>query len=73
MAVTLPHLGWVTLRGEHTGRRHRKRLQRQGRLLFAPLTIAWNVIEGVVAITAGIAAGSIALVGFGIDCRREWP
>jgi hypothetical protein len=29
------------------------------------LTIAWNVIEAVVAVSAGIAAGSIALVGCG--------
>ena len=34
-------------------------------------TIAWNVIEAVVAIAAGIAAGSIALVGFGLDSSVE--
>jgi cation diffusion facilitator family transporter len=34
-------------------------------------TVAWNVTEALVAITAGIAAGSIALVGFGIDSGIE--
>jgi divalent metal cation (Fe/Co/Zn/Cd) transporter len=45
-------------------------LRRRG-LALAGLTIAWNVIEAVVAITAGIAAGSIALVGFGFDSTVE--
>jgi divalent metal cation (Fe/Co/Zn/Cd) transporter len=35
------------------------------------LTVAWNVIEGVIAVWAGIAAGSIALVGFGLDSMIE--
>ncbi len=30
-------------------------------------TITWNVMEAMVAIGAGIAAGSIALVGFGFE------
>lgn len=34
-------------------------------------TIAWNVIEAVVAVAAGLAAGSIALVGFGLDSTVE--
>lgn len=34
-------------------------------------TITWNVIEAVVAIGAGIVAGSIALVGFGFDSSIE--
>ena len=45
-------------------------LRRRG-LLLAKLTIGWNVIEGVVAVTAGIAAGSIALIGFGFDSMIE--
>lgn len=48
----------------------RERLQRRG-LLLAALTITWNVIEAVVAISAGIAAGSIALIGFGFDSTIE--
>jgi hypothetical protein len=35
------------------------------------LTITWNLIEAVVAIGFGIAAGSIALVGFGFDSTIE--
>lgn len=34
-------------------------------------TIAWNVVEGVVAVGAGIAAGSTALIGFGLDSAVE--
>lgn len=34
-------------------------------------TIAWNVIEAVAAIGAGVVAGSLALVGFGIDSSIE--
>ena len=33
--------------------------------------VAWDAVEGVVAVTAGLAAGSIALVGFGIDSAIE--
>lgn len=48
----------------------RDRLRRRG-LCLAALTIAWNVVEAVVAVSAGIAAGSIALVGFGFDSTIE--
>lgn len=48
----------------------RERLQRRG-LFLAALTIAWNVIEAIVAVSAGIAAGSIALIGFGLDSTIE--
>ena len=34
-------------------------------------TIAWNTIEGLVAVVAGTLAGSISLVGFGIDSFIE--
>jgi divalent metal cation (Fe/Co/Zn/Cd) transporter len=33
--------------------------------------VGWDVIEGVIAVTAGLAAGSIALIGFGIDSTIE--
>jgi len=33
--------------------------------------IVWNVIEAIVAVTAGLIAGSVALVGFGIDSLLE--
>jgi cation diffusion facilitator family transporter len=34
-------------------------------------TVGWNVVEGVVAIGAGLLAGSVALVGFGVDSSIE--
>jgi divalent metal cation (Fe/Co/Zn/Cd) transporter len=34
-------------------------------------TIAWNTFEGLIAIAAGAIAGSISLVGFGIDSFIE--
>lgn len=34
-------------------------------------TVAWNIVEAAVAISAGVAAGSIALVGFGVDSLIE--
>ena len=33
--------------------------------------MAWNIAEAAVAISAGVAAGSIALVGFGVDSLIE--
>ncbi len=35
------------------------------------LTVGWNVVEGVVAIAAAMAAGSVALLGFGVDSFVE--
>ena len=46
------------------------RLRRRG-LALAGLTVAWNVVEAAVAITAGVAASSIALIGFGFDSTIE--
>jgi len=34
-------------------------------------TIAWNTLEGLVAVAAGAIAGSISLVGFGVDSFIE--
>src|SRR5713101_2996548 len=34
-------------------------------------TIGWNTLEGLVAVIAGAVAGSISLVGFGIDSFIE--
>jgi len=46
------------------------RLRRRGfRLEYA--TMAWMIAEAAVAITAGLAAASIALVGFGLDSVIE--
>jgi divalent metal cation (Fe/Co/Zn/Cd) transporter len=35
------------------------------------ITIGWNILEAVVAIWAGVVAGSIALIGFGLDSLIE--
>ncbi len=35
------------------------------------LTVAWNVVEGVVSVAAALAAGSVALLGFGLDSFVE--
>lgn len=43
---------------------------RRGRLLEY-FTIGWNSLEGLIAITSGIFAGSIALVSFGFDSLIE--
>ena len=43
---------------------------RHGRRLEC-FTIAWNCLEGVVAVIAGLVAGSISLVGFGVDSFIE--
>ena len=48
----------------------RRRLTRRG-LRLAQLTVAYNVVEGVVAVAAGLAAGLVALVGFGVDSGVE--
>jgi divalent metal cation (Fe/Co/Zn/Cd) transporter len=48
----------------------RARLQRQARLL-AWGGNAWHLVEFAIALGAGIAAGSIALIGFGADSLIE--
>src|SRR5512140_3362685 len=40
-------------------------------ILLEYLTIAWNVVEGVVAVASGVVSGSVALLGFGIDSFIE--
>jgi divalent metal cation (Fe/Co/Zn/Cd) transporter len=51
-------------------RRERRAAVRRARLLNVA-TIGWNSVEGVVAIAAGVTAGSVSLVGFGIDSAIE--
>ncbi|WP_423300147.1 cation transporter [Glutamicibacter nicotianae] len=45
-------------------------LKRRIRLIVA-ITITWNIIEAVIALIAGGAASSAALVGFGLDSIVE--
>lgn len=45
-------------------------LTRRG-LRLAQFTVAYNVVEGVVAITAGVLAGLVSVIGFGVDSAIE--
>jgi divalent metal cation (Fe/Co/Zn/Cd) transporter len=47
-----------------------ERLTRRG-LRLAQFTVVYNVAEGAIAITAGLLAGLISLVGFGLDSGIE--
>lgn len=64
--TTSPAGGYVSAAGgpQTAGLRTRAR-----QLAWA--TVVWNVIEALVAIIAGAAAGSAALVGFGLDSTVE--
>lgn len=44
----------------------RRRLSRRAQVLAAT-SVTYNVIEAAIAITAGVVAGSVALIGFGLD------
>jgi divalent metal cation (Fe/Co/Zn/Cd) transporter len=35
------------------------------------VTVAWNSLEGLISVIAGVFAGSVALVGFGVDSWIE--
>jgi divalent metal cation (Fe/Co/Zn/Cd) transporter len=48
----------------------RQALAHRGRRL-ENFTIAWNSLEGLIGIAAGVSAGSISLIGFGIDSLIE--
>ena len=49
---------------------NRAALVRRG-ILLEYFTIGWNLLEGAVAVSAGIIAGSPSLVGFGFDSFIE--
>lgn len=48
----------------------RQQLGRRAQML-AGASVAYNVIEAIIAISAGLAAGSVALIGFGLDSIVE--
>jgi hypothetical protein len=50
--------------------RSRAAIVRQGRVLNG-ISLAYNLVEAGTAIMAGMASGSIALVGFGVDASLE--
>lgn len=53
-----------------TGPRDRRRAL-AGALRIEAVSLAYNVVEAGVGIAAGVAAGSVALVGFGLDAVVE--
>ncbi|MGH2683419.1 MAG: cation diffusion facilitator family transporter [Actinomycetota bacterium] len=53
-----------------TDAEYRRSLLRSG-LRLEYLTVGWNLVEGVVAVLAALVAGSVALLGFGIDSFVE--
>lgn len=57
-------------RGDTLTAEQAEALTRRG-LRLAELTVAYNVVEGVVAVTAGVMAGLVSVVGFGIDSGIE--
>src|SRR5262249_11821589 len=48
----------------------RRILLQRGSLLEA-VTVGWNIVEGVIAVSAGLLAFSVALIGFGVDSFVE--
>ncbi len=63
--MSAPHTHAVATGGEE-----RDRLGRRAQLLAAA-SVTYNLVEAIVAITAGLVAGSVALVGFGLDSVVE--
>jgi len=61
---------YIDMEATHVEQTHRTNLVRRG-LNLEYLTIAYNSLEGLIAIVAGFIAGSIALVGFGFDSVIE--
>jgi divalent metal cation (Fe/Co/Zn/Cd) transporter len=54
----------------HPSPADQQRLARRAQQLAAA-SVAYNLLEGVIAVGAGVAAGSVALVGFGLDSVVE--
>ncbi|MDQ6818867.1 MAG: cation transporter [Actinomycetota bacterium] len=68
---TLAELPTITAEAPPVGDpRERDRLIRRAKAL-SWLSLAWMTVEGAVAITAALMAGSVALLGFGIDSGIE--
>jgi divalent metal cation (Fe/Co/Zn/Cd) transporter len=70
MSETLLQLGPPPRVPPQVPAEERERLERQARLL-AWGGNAWHLIEFGIAIAAGLAAGSVALIGFGADSLIE--
>lgn len=72
MRIQSKNVIWAceSIQMEQTLRKDRKWLSQKGRRLEY-FTIGWNLFEGLVAVSAGAFAGSISLVGFGVDSFIE--
>lgn len=57
--------------GPPTGSTDRRQVLNQRVRLLVAATISYNVVEAIVAITAGTIASSTALIGFGLDSVVE--
>lgn len=55
---------------DKTGQVERRKSLKQGLWLEA-ITIAWNILEGSIAVSAGVVSNSVALISFGIDSFVE--
>lgn len=60
----------LSMRDDVVGNSETKTLEKRG-LHFAYFIIGWDFFECLIAITAGVIAGSIALTGFGTDSAIE--
>lgn len=49
----------------------RRRTLHRRAVVLEWFTVGWNVLEALVAVGAGLLAGSVALVGFGVDSGIE--
>ncbi len=67
---TLPTVAPAPAQVRELPRAEFERLARRARFL-SWLSLVWMTAEGAIALTAGFIAGSIALVGFGIDSAIE--
>ena len=54
-----------------TGEREDRPRDLRRALVLEYLTVGWNVAEGIIAVAAAVASGSVALLGFGIDSFVE--
>jgi divalent metal cation (Fe/Co/Zn/Cd) transporter len=60
----------ITLSARPPAPERKRLLQRRIRIIVA-ITIGYNVIEAIIALSAGSAASSAALIGFGLDSIVE--
>ena len=62
-------LDWSTVTETRMAPSRADHLRRGLRLEY--FTVGWNVVEGVIAVAAALAAGSVALLAFGVDSFVE--